>query len=161
MLRLDAITVCYGKMPALREISLEVRAGELVTLIDANGAGKTTTLKAISGLLPLTSGSIVFEGAPIGNAKPRDVLACGIAHCPEGRRVFPELTVRENLAMGAYLRRDEAGVAVLLVEHHMNLVMRVSDQVIALDFGRMIANGKPHEVRANREVVRAYLGSAD
>ena len=111
MLRLEAITVCYGKVPALREVSLEVRPGELVTLIGANGAGKTTTLKAISGLLPLASGSIVFEGAPIGNAKPRDVLARGIAHCPEGRRVFPELTVRENLAMGAYLRRDQAGVA--------------------------------------------------
>jgi len=111
VLRLDAITVCYGKVPALREVSLEVRAGELVTLIGANGAGKTTALKAISGLLPLTSGGIVFEGAPIGNARPRDVLARGIAHCPEGRRVFPELTVRENLAMGAYLRRDQAGVA--------------------------------------------------
>lgn len=111
MLRLDAITVCYGKVPALREVSLEVRAGELVTLIGANGAGKSTTLKAISGLLPLTSGSIVFEGDAIGNARPRDVLARGIAHCPEGRRVFPELTVRENLAMGAYLRRDQAGVA--------------------------------------------------
>jgi branched-chain amino acid transport system ATP-binding protein len=111
VLRLDAITVCYGKVPALREVSLEVRAGELVTLIGANGAGKSTTLKAISGLLPLTSGSIVFEGDAIGNARPRDVLARGIAHCPEGRRVFPELTVRENLAMGAYLRRDQAGVA--------------------------------------------------
>jgi branched-chain amino acid transport system ATP-binding protein len=111
VLRLEAITVCYGKVPALREVSLEVRAGELVTLIGANGAGKTTTLKAISGLLPLASGSIVFEGAPIANARPRDVLARGIAHCPEGRRVFPELTVRENLAMGAYLRRDRAGVA--------------------------------------------------
>jgi branched-chain amino acid transport system ATP-binding protein len=110
VLRLERITVHYGKVPALREVSLEVRAGELVTLIGANGAGKTTTLKAISGLLPLTGGAIEFDGAPIGNARPRDVLSRGIAHCPEGRRVFPELTVRENLAMGAYLRRDRAGI---------------------------------------------------
>jgi branched-chain amino acid transport system ATP-binding protein len=110
VLRLERITVCYGKVPALREVSLDVRAGELVTLIGANGAGKTTALKAISGLLPLAGGAITFDGAPIGNARPREVLARGIAHCPEGRRVFPELTVRENLAMGAYLRRDRAGI---------------------------------------------------
>jgi branched-chain amino acid transport system ATP-binding protein len=110
VLRLERITVYYGKVPALREVSLEVRAGELITLIGANGAGKTTTLKAISGLLPLAGGAIEFDGAPIGNARPRDVLSRGIAHCPEGRRVFSELTVRENLAMGAYLRRDRAGI---------------------------------------------------
>ena len=97
MLRLEGVTVRYGKVPALREVSLEVRAGELVTLIGANGAGKTTALKAISGLLPLAGGHIIFDGVPIANARPREVLARGIAHCPEGRRVFPELTVRENL----------------------------------------------------------------
>ncbi len=110
MLRLDGVTVCYGKIPALREVSLEVRAGELVTLIGANGAGKTTTLKAISGLLPLAAGRIVLDGEEIGGARPRHVLARGIAHCPEGRRVFPELTVKENLAMGAYLRGDRRQV---------------------------------------------------
>jgi branched-chain amino acid transport system ATP-binding protein len=110
MLRLDGVTVCYGKIPALREVSLEVRAGELVTLIGANGAGKTTTLKAISGLLPLAAGRITLDGEEIGGARPRHVLARGIAHCPEGRRVFPELTVKENLAMGAYLRRDRREV---------------------------------------------------
>jgi branched-chain amino acid transport system ATP-binding protein len=111
VLRVEAITVRYGKIPALREVSLEVREGELVTLIGANGAGKTTTLRAISGLLPLAAGSITFRGQAIGNASARDVLALGLAHCPEGRRVFPQLSVRENLAMGAYLRRDWAAVA--------------------------------------------------
>jgi branched-chain amino acid transport system ATP-binding protein len=111
VLRVENITVCYGKVAAIREASLAVEAGELVTLIGANGAGKSTLLKAISGLLPLAAGQISFEGRPIGNAAARDVLAAGIAHCPEGRRVFPQLTVRENLDMGAYLRRDRAGVA--------------------------------------------------
>ncbi len=111
MLQVDAITVRYGKTPALRGVSLEVREGELVTLIGANGAGKTTTLRAISGLLPLAGGGITFKGKPIGGTSPRDILALGIAHCPEGRHVFPQLSVRENLMMGAYLRRDRAGVA--------------------------------------------------
>ena len=110
MLRLEGVTVSYGKVPALRDVSLEVREGELVTLIGSNGAGKTTTLKAISGLLPLASGRIVLNGVAIDGARPPQVLARGIAHCPEGRRVFPELTVRENLAMGAYLRRDHERV---------------------------------------------------
>jgi branched-chain amino acid transport system ATP-binding protein len=111
VLRIEGITVRYGNVPALRDLSLEVEEGELVTLIGANGAGKTTTLRAISGLLPLAAGSIRFEGQPIGNASPKRILALGIAHCPEGRRVFPHLTVRENLEMGAYLRRDRAAVA--------------------------------------------------
>jgi branched-chain amino acid transport system ATP-binding protein len=111
VLRLEGVTVCYGRVPALRDVSLEVRAGELVTLIGANGAGKTTTLNAISGLVPLMAGRIEFDGVEIGGAPPQRVLARGIAHCPEGRRVFPELTVRENLFMGAYLRRDSAQVA--------------------------------------------------
>jgi branched-chain amino acid transport system ATP-binding protein len=111
VLRVEGITVCYGKVAAIREVSLHVEAGELVTLIGANGAGKSTLLKAISGLLPLAAGAIHFEGRPIGNASARAVLETGIAHCPEGRRVFPQLTVRENLDMGAYLRRDGAAVA--------------------------------------------------
>jgi branched-chain amino acid transport system ATP-binding protein len=110
VLRLEGVTVCYGKVPALRDVSLEVRAGELVTLIGANGAGKTTTLRAISGLIPLASGRILLDGVAIDGARPPQVLARGIAHCPEGRRVFPELTVRENLAMGAYQRHDRAQV---------------------------------------------------
>jgi branched-chain amino acid transport system ATP-binding protein len=88
-----------------------VRAGELVCLIGANGAGKTSTLRAISGLLPASAGRIVFDGREIQGRQPADILDAGIAHCPEGRRVFPHLTVEENLAMGAYVRRDRQAVA--------------------------------------------------
>jgi branched-chain amino acid transport system ATP-binding protein len=96
---------------ALRGLDLEVQAGELVCLIGANGAGKTSTLRAISGLLPATAGRIVFDGREIQGWQPADILDAGIAHCPEGRRVFPYLTVEENLAMGAYVRRDRQAVA--------------------------------------------------
>ena len=111
MLQVEGVTVRYGHVAAVREATLSVAAGELVTLIGANGAGKSTLLKAISGLLPLAAGAIRFEGRSLGNASARAVLSAGIAHCPEGRRVFPQLTVRENLDMGAYLRRDRGAVA--------------------------------------------------
>jgi len=110
VLRLENVTVCYGAVTALREVSLAVEEGELVSLIGANGAGKSTTLKAISGMLRLSGGSIRFDGRDISNATPRQILALGIAHCPEGRRVFPHLTVYENLEMGAYLRRDHQAI---------------------------------------------------
>ena len=110
MLALEAVECRYGKVQAVRSLSIEVRQGELVTLIGANGAGKTTTLKAISGIVKPTAGKIQFEGRDIAGSSPRDILAAGIAHCPEGRRVFPYMTVRENLEMGSYLRSDVAEV---------------------------------------------------
>jgi len=100
----------YGKVAAVRGLSLEVRKGELVSLIGANGAGKTTTLKAISGVLAPAGGRVEFEGKDITGASARRVLQLGIAHCPEGRRVFPHMSVRENLEMGCYLRNDKAGI---------------------------------------------------
>jgi len=104
--------VCgYGGVTALRGISLHVKAGQLVALIGANGAGKSTTLRAISGLVSPRSGSMLFEGKEIAGARPPRVLACGIAHCPEGRRVFPHMSVEENLDMGAYLRSDRAEIS--------------------------------------------------
>lgn len=106
MLEVAKIECRYGKVNVLHEVSLDVEKGELVTLIGANGAGKSTTLKAISGLLPPVAGRIIFEGEDITNASPRRILEMGIAHCPEGRRVFPYMTVQENLEMGGYLRRD-------------------------------------------------------
>src|ERR1700756_1255429 len=105
--------VCgYDGVAALRGISLEVKAGQLVALVGANGAGKSTTLRAISGLVSPRSGQMLFDGIDITAAKPPRVLASGIAHCPEGRRVFPHMTVEENLDMGAYLRTDTAEIAV-------------------------------------------------
>ncbi len=106
MLKLDEVTIHYGTTVAVDKVSLEVHEGELVTLIGANGAGKSSTLRAIGGLEPVVSGTITFEGWPIAKARPQDIIERGIAHCPEGRRVFPGLTVRENLEMGAYRRTD-------------------------------------------------------
>ena len=111
MITVENLECRYGKVAAVRDLSLEVRTGELVSLIGANGAGKTTTLKAISGVLPPAGGSIVFEGEDITRATARRVRQLGIAHCPEGRRVFPYMTVRENLELGCYLRRDKVGIA--------------------------------------------------
>jgi branched-chain amino acid transport system ATP-binding protein len=105
------VRAAYGPVEALRGIDLDVRAGELVCLLGANGAGKSSTLRVISGLVRPTAGRILFEDRPITGAEPSAVLAAGIAHCPEGRRVFPYLTVEENLAMGAYVRRDRDAIA--------------------------------------------------
>ena len=110
MLSVENLQCRYGKVAAVQGLSLEVKKGELVSLIGANGAGKTTTLKAISGVLPAVGGKILFEGEDITRASARRVLDLGIAHCPEGRRVFPYMTVRENLEMGCYLRKDKAGI---------------------------------------------------
>ncbi len=111
MLELDAVDVGYGTTPVLRGVSLEVRAGELVTLIGANGAGKTTTIRSISGLLRPTAGAIRFEGQPIHTIPPEAIVARGIVQVPEGRRIFPELSVEENLRVGGYLVRDRARIA--------------------------------------------------
>ena len=111
MLTVEGLVCRYNKVAAVRELSLEVKAGELVSLIGANGAGKTTTLKAISGVLPPAAGRITFLGENITRASPKRILQLGLAHCPEGRRVFPYMTVLENLEMGAYLRGDAAETA--------------------------------------------------
>ncbi len=111
MLEVRDLHCGYGPVAALKGISFDVGEGQLVALVGANGAGKSTTLRAISGLVPVRSGSIRFAGVDLAGAGPRGTLRAGIAHCPEGRRVFPQLTVAENLAMGAYLRRDRGGVA--------------------------------------------------
>ncbi|OGL04585.1 MAG: ABC transporter ATP-binding protein [Candidatus Rokubacteria bacterium RIFCSPLOWO2_02_FULL_68_19] len=101
LLRVDGIEVAYGQVPAVRGASLEVRPGEIVALIGSNGAGKTTTLRAISGLLPIRRGRIDFEGDRMDGLRPSKVVARGIAHIPEGRQLFPTMTVLENLELGA------------------------------------------------------------
>jgi len=110
VLTVEGLVCRYGKVLAVRDLSLEVKQGELVSLIGANGAGKTTTLKAISGVLASSAGRITFEGEDITRASARRILQLGIAHCPEGRRIFPYMTVRENLELGCYLRKDSAGI---------------------------------------------------
>jgi branched-chain amino acid transport system ATP-binding protein len=110
VLRLEGVTCRYGHVTATAGLSLEVERGELVALIGSNGAGKTTALKAISGLVWPAEGRILFEGKDICGASPRSIVAQGIAHCPEGRRVFPQMSVRENLEMGCYLRSGKAEI---------------------------------------------------
>lgn len=110
MLEIHDLVCCYGKVEALKGISLSVKQGQFVALIGANGAGKSTTLRAISGLLPSSSGKMTFEGEDITRSPAREILRRGISHCPEGRRVFANMTVDENLDMGAYLRPDREGI---------------------------------------------------
>jgi branched-chain amino acid transport system ATP-binding protein len=106
-LEVDAIHTFYGNIEALKGVSLTVEEGECVTLIGSNGAGKSTTLRSISGLTPPRTGDIRFEGENITRTAPADIVKLGISHAPEGRRCFGRMTVRENLDMGAYLRRDK------------------------------------------------------
>jgi branched-chain amino acid transport system ATP-binding protein len=111
MLEISNLVCRYGKVEAVKGVSLKIKAGQLVVLIGANGAGKSTTLRAISGILPRASGRVMFDGEDITRCSAQQILAKGIAHCPEGRKVFPYMTVNENLDMGAYLRRDRDGIA--------------------------------------------------
>jgi branched-chain amino acid transport system ATP-binding protein len=108
VLTLSAVSASYGSVPAIGDISIDVGEGEAVGLLGANGAGKSTTLRAISGLMRLTAGTITFLGANIAALPPYKVAELGIAHVPEGRQVFPEMTVQENLEIGAYVPRAKA-----------------------------------------------------
>ncbi|MBS0638781.1 MAG: ABC transporter ATP-binding protein [Acetobacteraceae bacterium] len=111
LLRVDSIETFYGPIQAIRGISLDVAPGQIVTVLGANGAGKTTVLRTISGVLDPERGRVMFEGKDIARMPPDQVMQLGICHVPEGRETFPFLTVRENLMMGAYTRRDSAGIA--------------------------------------------------
>ena len=110
MLDLKDVHVNYGSVPALRGVSLHVEAGEIVALIGANGAGKTTTLRSVQGLVRPSSGSIRMDGKEITRAAPHRIVAGGISHCPEGRQVFPSMTVLENLELGAVALADQTGI---------------------------------------------------
>jgi branched-chain amino acid transport system ATP-binding protein len=108
MLRISNLHAGYGDVPVLWGVDLEVERGQIVCLVGSNGAGKTTLLRTLSGLVVSTKGNVVFDGADLTNAEPERVLSAGIAHVPEGRRLFAAMSVRDNLLMGAYLRRDGA-----------------------------------------------------
>jgi branched-chain amino acid transport system ATP-binding protein len=111
LLRVDSIETFYGPIQAIRGVSLDVDQGQIVTVLGANGAGKTSVLRTISGILDPERGRVIFQGRDIARMPPDQVMRQGICHVPEGREIFPFLTVRENLNMGAYTRRDSAGVA--------------------------------------------------
>lgn len=111
MLRLVDVHTYYGRIEALKGVSIEVEDGKIVCLIGANGAGKSTALMTISGIIRAAKGVIEFQNRPIHNLKPEEIVAMGISQVPEGRRIFPGLTVLENLEMGSYQRRDKASIA--------------------------------------------------
>ena len=110
MLELRNVNAAYGNIQVLHGINLEIHTGEIITLIGANGAGKSTTLMAISGIVPVRSGKILFAGNPIHKLSPEKLVSKGICQVPEGRHIFPALTVMENLDMGAFLRSDPEGI---------------------------------------------------
>jgi len=120
MLKVENINAYYGNIQALKGVSLEVHEGEIVTLIGANGAGKTTTLMSLCGIVPPRSGQILFQGKPIQGLSGDKIVQMGIIQVPEGRRIFPNMTVMENLEMGAYLRTNK-----LLVKQDINMVMEL------------------------------------
>ncbi|MDE2396516.1 MAG: ABC transporter ATP-binding protein [Burkholderiales bacterium] len=249
LLKVDAISVRFGGITALDQVSFEVRSGDIVGLIGPNGAGKTTLFNCLSRLYPFSEGDIVFEGRRLVETPVHGIAELGIGRTFQNLALFRTMSVRQNILLGGHCRtksgflanalrlpavgreegrlgaradelielleltavadsrvadlpfgtckrvelgralaaapklllldepagglnheevgalmellrrlREQLRLTLLLVEHHMNLVMRISDQVIALDFGRKIADGTPDEVRAHPEVIRAYLG---
>lgn len=147
MLNISNLNVNYGAVHALKDISLEVRDGELVTLIGANGAGKTTTLHAISGLLGVASGAITLDGADLRKTAAGKIIGKGLAHVPEGRHVFSQMTVLENLYMGAYSLKDRAKIqknVEMVYSHFPRLKERANQLAGTLSGGeqQMLATGR-------------------
>jgi len=127
MLKIDNLAVRYGGIQALRGISMDVPMGGIVTLIGANGAGKSSTLRSVAGLVKTKTGTITWKGRDITRLLPEDVLAAGIALCPEGRRIFPQLTVLENLRLGGYTRRDRSALEAS-IEKSFSLFPRLKER---------------------------------
>lgn len=147
MLTIKGLNVYYGVIHALHDITIEVDEGEIVTLIGANGAGKTSTLRAISGLTPIKSGEINFNGKVISNLAGHKITSLGISHVPEGRRIFANMTVQENLELGAYLRKDKAGISKdieLVFDKFPRLKERIKQNAGTLSGGeqQMLAMGR-------------------
>ena len=128
MLEVKNLTVNYGSIAALHGVSLTVKQGDIVTLIGGNGAGKTTTLKAISGLLRTQTGEVIYQGRNIANLPPHQIVKLGISHVPEGRMIFANLTVLENLRAGAYLQFDK-GTIQREMDHVFNIFPRLQERV--------------------------------
>jgi branched-chain amino acid transport system ATP-binding protein len=129
MLKVTGLSVRYGAIRALTSVSFEVAEGEIVTFVGANGAGKTTTLRALSGVLPVAEGKIEFLGRDITNTPSHTIVSLGMVQSPEGRMVFPDLTVRENLLMGAYSRKAHASELDAELDHIFELFPRMKERV--------------------------------
>lgn len=128
MLKIENLNVRYGGIHAIRGISLEVPIGKIVTLIGANGAGKSSTLRSVAGLVKNKTGSISWKGKSISGLLPEEILMSGVALCPEGRRIFPQLTVLENLKLGGYSRKDKSGLEES-IERAFKLFPRLKERV--------------------------------
>src|SRR5216684_748123 len=179
MLKIDSLRVSYGHIEVLKGISFSVEMGEIVALIGGNGAGKTTTLSTISGLVRPTSGTISWKGENIQTAAVEAIVGSGLAHCPEGRRIFPGLTVLENLVTGtasrSYRKRDidedlalvfdrivelnkRTGLGVLLVEQNSAMALEIASRAFALETGTITLSGPSAILADDPRIREAYLG---
>ena len=154
MLSIDGIALYYGNIAAVKGLSLRVHKGEIVTLIGSNGAGKSTTLRAISGLIKPRTGTITFNGQKLNGKPGHEIVKAGICQSPEGRRIFPRMTVSENLDLGAFLRNDKEGIAADR-ERVLELFPRLADR-ISQKAGTM--SGGEQQMLA---VARALMGSPE
>lgn len=152
MLKIENLEVSYGAVQALRGISMEVDDGEIVSLIGANGAGKTTTLHAVTGLVPIKAGSVEYDGHDLRKIDPSKIVSMGLAHVPEGRQVFTRMTVAENLAMGAYHRKDKKGIEADL-EHVYERFPRLKER--AKQLAGTLSGGEQQMVAMGRAIMSA------
>lgn len=150
MLKIENLEVSYGAVQALRGISMEVDDGEIVSLIGANGAGKTTTLHAVTGLVPIKTGSVEYDGHDLRKIDPSKIVSMGLAHVPEGRQVFTRMTVAENLAMGAYHRKDKKGIEADL-EHVYERFPRLKER--AKQLAGTLSGGEQQMVAMGRAIM--------
>ena len=170
MLNVKDINVYYGAIHAVRNVSLEVHAGEIVSIIGANGAGKSTILKTLVGLLRSKTGDICLDGQSIANLSPAAIVRQGIALVPEGRRVFPRLSVEDNLLLGAYARKDNEVPRDINRIYEMfprlferkkqnaHMALSIADRGYVLETGEVVLAGPAEELIDNDEVRCAYLG---
>jgi branched-chain amino acid transport system ATP-binding protein len=176
MLELNDVNAGYGSFQALFDISLEVKAGEAVAVIGPNGAGKTTLMRVISGMTAPFSGALTMEGQSLGLVKPHEIVDLGIAHVPENRRLFPGMTVEDNLKLlmdepsaglapvvvqqvfGLVKRIREEGYTVLIVEQNVQQVLKVADRAYLLEAGQLIESGNSTDLLASETVRKAYMG---
>jgi branched-chain amino acid transport system ATP-binding protein len=175
LLEVKNLEVYYGVICALKGISFEVNEGEIVSLIGTNGAGKTTMMQSVVGIIPKRSGSIIFDGQDITKTPCHKIVQLGMTQVPEGRRIFQELSVYENLMMGAYtvkdqqqfkedlaktirFIRDEFDMTILLIEHDMNFVSDLCDELTVLSFGTVLSQGDTKAVLQDPKVIKAYIG---
>lgn len=151
LLEVKDLHVFYGKIEAIKGISFGVNEGEVVTLIGANGAGKTTTMRTISGVRPVAQGSVLFEGEDITKMAPHDRVKRGICQAPEGRGIFPGMTVRENLDMGTYIRGYKSDTKAADLEHVMDLFPRLRERISQL--GGTLSGGEQQMLAIGRALM--------